>query len=124
MTDIDLYSEKVADACALIREVSGGSEYFMVFDRHPESVLDFFVAAMAEVEKRAKAAEEAKAAARIEELERELANMRAAGWTILQVWNNEGKNPGWANRFTKAKAEFSEMCSPAASIAQAKKEQE
>lgn len=68
MSKLDAYSEKVSDACALIREVSGGSEYFMVFDRHPESVLEFFVAAMAEVEKRARAAEEAKAEARIAEL--------------------------------------------------------
>jgi len=68
MAELDMYGEKVADACALIREVSGGSEYFMVFDRHVESILEFFVAAKAEIEKRT----EQKHAEHIADLESQL----------------------------------------------------
>lgn len=60
---LDMYGEKVADACELIRKLTGGTEWFGAFDRSAEDTLELFIAAMDEVRQQS--------AARIAELERE-----------------------------------------------------
>jgi hypothetical protein len=66
----DIYSEKVADASALIREFAK-CEYFEFFARNPEEALKAFIAMQD--------AAEAKSAAKIANLEAQVSALKAAG---------------------------------------------
>ena len=46
---IDMYNEKVADAAQLIRDLTGGKEWFHEFDRNTQHTLELFIAAMDKV---------------------------------------------------------------------------
>jgi len=70
---IDMYGPKVAEASALIREFAK-TEYFHYFARDPESSLEEFIAMLDQAEEKGRQAQ----AARIAEMELELAELRAA----------------------------------------------
>jgi len=46
---IDMYDEKVADAAQLIRDLTGGKEWFHEFDRNTQHTLELFIEAMDKV---------------------------------------------------------------------------
>lgn len=70
---LDMYSEKVADASSLIRK-HAGTEYFHYFQGDPERALEQFIAMLDQAEEKGRQAK----AARISDLERELAEHKAA----------------------------------------------
>jgi hypothetical protein len=83
---IDMYSEKVADASALIREFAK-CEYFEFFARNPEDALKAFIAMQD--------AAEAKSAARIADLEAQVSALKAAGG-VPEDELLEAENKGYA----------------------------
>lgn len=47
--ELDMYGEKVANAAQLVRDLTGGEEWFNAFDRNTQHTLELFIAAMDKV---------------------------------------------------------------------------
>lgn len=95
---MDMYGEKVADASALIRQVSG-KEYFDAFGVSTESVLELFIDCMEQVRK----VEREVQASRIADLERENARLDAA---LDEEISTRDQYHEWADRLAAEIARY------------------